>query len=546
MLRILNRFACFFALSIVFLKASAQGDCVDIDKARYPINIGNVETSPGHFGTVSFAWNNIWNFTNIIQTKRTVNIGSNGLFVGLLEYKPPSYTLPANANKDYPVIIYFHGGGSKGNGSAQQLCRLFKDLGNDLNTHLSIPGRVERNTALFTQVSGVDTYEYLVISPQFNEYTRLVENTPDRFPTADDVEDVIDYVVSHYRIDERRIYLTGFSNGANMIVEYAASSVARAKRVAAIMPVSLCSELGHPNNTSRGFFAKNIGLAKLKTWFVYCESDACGDNIPNAWIDSIRKVPGFYPPRYTRLQNINPPSLYNCSDTLTHDAWSRAYDPNFKVSYTFTKSTLPGALVNDGINKNMYTWFTEQISAVLPVKLKSYTTRLLNDQVQIDWVTSDEKDNSFFTIERAGTDQSFKTIATIPGSKSSHGDKAYTFTDKSPLDGLSFYRLVQTDIDGEKDYFEIKKIINQKDLKSLIVSPNPFTSQISAFITLNRTQKVRATLTDISGKELMAVSGVYNKGLNEIRMPAQHFEKGIYLLKVTGDNVSVSQKVIKR
>ena len=205
-----------------------------------------------------------------------LNIGGDNYFNGLLQYVPPSYYYTSNATKKYPVIISFHGYASKGYGSALELCRLFKDRGGDSAGHKTLPGRVERSTSNLTQVYNSVTYEYIVVAPQFNKYTRLVTGVPDAFPTAKQVENVINYVVARFRIDPRRIYLTGYSNGANMIVEYAASSVARASRVAAIMPISLCSQLGHTTNTSRGYFAKNIGLAKLKTWFVYCESDNCG------------------------------------------------------------------------------------------------------------------------------------------------------------------------------------------------------------------------------------------------------------------------------
>ena len=67
-------------------------------------------------------------------------------------------------------------------------------------------------------------YEFIVISPQFNDYTRNQDGTGN-YPSYQAVEDVIDYVEAKYRIDKRRIYLTGLSNGANMITEYAASSV---------------------------------------------------------------------------------------------------------------------------------------------------------------------------------------------------------------------------------------------------------------------------------------------------------------------------------
>jgi hypothetical protein len=251
-----------------------------------------------------------------------------------------------------------------------------------------------------------------------------------------------------------------------MIIEYAGSSVTRARRVAAIMPVALCSQHNHINNTSKGIYAKNIGLAKLKTWFVYCESDNCGSgpilNVPNAWVDSIMKVSGAARPRYTRLRNINPATLYNCSDSLLHDAWSRAFDPNFRVSNYYIPSGPVGA--NDGINLNMYQWFIRQLNTA--------------------------------TVSASELDE------TIPS------------------------------------------VVVQKS--SIIVSPNPFVSDVTAYLSLDKTQRVQINLTDMTGRLIQSIKGVYGQGNSEVRFSLDRAPSGVYMLKVAGENFSSTHKIIKR
>jgi acetyl esterase/lipase len=457
MKKILKRFSVL-VLSLLFLKGVySQTDCVNYD-SRYPIT-----TSTGKV----YKWNPLWNFSPMKMKKYSgVNIGGDNYFNGFMQYVPSSYYWSSNATKKYPVIISFHGGAAMGYGSALELCRLFKDRGGDSAGHKTFPGRVERNTSNLTQVYNGVTYDYIVFAPQFNKYIRLKPGVPDQFPSYKQVENVINYVVARFRIDPRRIYLTGYSNGANMIIEYAGSSVARAQRVAAIMPVSLCSQLNHINNTSRGIYAKNIGLAKLKTWFVYCESDNCGSgpilNVPNAWVDSIGKVPGAVKPRYTRLRNINPATLYNCSDSLLHDAWSRAFDPNFKVSNFYTPSGAVGA--NDGINLNMYQWFIRQ-----------------------------------------------QNTAT---------------TSASVLDETA-----QTTI--------IPKT-------SISISPNPFVSQVSAYLSLDKTQRVQVTVTDLTGRIVHAMNGVYSQGYSEVKLSLDKVPGGVYMIKVSGENFTSTNKIVKR
>lgn len=509
-----------------------------------------------NYGTYT-PWNaEAWNFTNMKQSKVTFESSSqwlgNGNFKGLLEYKPSGYNFSDKTVK-YPIIIFFHGRASRGSGTASHLCRLFKDQGSDLATHKSIPGRVERETALFSQVDGSGTtHKYIVVSPQFHTYNRTYpepDDIPNNYPSADDVDAVITHLLNVRfagKIDLRRVYLTGYSNGANMIMEYAGSSVARAKRIAALMPVALCSDLGHFSND--GITAQNVGAAKLKTWFVYCKDDVCGNNVPLEWVNAIKAVPGAETPRLTTLTDPVPNKnfLYNCSDTIEHDSWSRAYDPNFTASFT-GDGTGTGSSVNDGVNRNMYQWFTQSLSAVLPVTLKSFHARLIGGKVQLEWVTTDEKDNASFTIERSvGLDNSFKPIGSLPGLKEHTGEKLYSYVDDAPLPNLSYYRLVQTDLDGEKNYFDIRKIINQADGSSVIVSPNPFAGDVSAYVKLDKAQRVLITLTDMTGKVVKTSVGVYAAGSTEIKMGALNLSKGVYILKVAGENISYSTKVIRK
>lgn len=526
----------YFAFLLITSSLAAQDNCVDY-----------WDRTPFYQGP----WNPIWNFPDMKQKKVVINtpnggIGNDYFFFGMLEHLPDDYN-PSNTSVKHPLILFFHGGASRGNArqNIDNLCRLFKDQNNDdLATYKSIPGRVERNTEAFTQ----DGKKFIVISPQFEAYRRSYpEPAPPNqnvYPSAQQVENVINYVLARYpnKIDETRIYLTGYSNGANMIMEYVGSSVARARRVAAVVPVSLCSQLTHFSNTAIGVNAANIAEAQLKTWFIHCTIDnPCSQWVPDEWYNAIIDNGGVTP-RYTVLRSGNANPLYKCSDTLLHDAWSRAYDPNFRASF------VGGIGANDGINQNVYEWMMAQTNAIVPVVMKSYTARLIsNKYVQLEWVTTDEKNNAHFTIERAGTDQQFVEIAQIEGAGNNVGERKYTYRDDDPLGGLSHYRLSQTDFDGKKTIFEIKKIINRNSGENaVVVSPNPVVSDLSAFVNLARSQKVVVYLTDLSGKILKTKNGIYGLGSSEIKIQAGELSSGVYLLKVAGEDFSVVQKIVKR
>ena len=68
--------------------------------------------------------------------------------------------------------------------------------------------------------------------------------------------------------------------------------------------------------------------------------------------------------------------------------------------------------------------------------------------VQCEWATATEQNNDHFTVERSQAGSQFAAIGMIPGAGTSQSSISYQLEDPSPLSGLAYYRLRQTDIDG--------------------------------------------------------------------------------------------------
>jgi predicted peptidase len=434
---------------------------------------------------------------------------------GLLEYTPPGYD-SADINTRYPVIIYFGGALSIGNGDTTQLCDMLQDY--------ALPWRIERGEVPAVTFGG-QTYHYVIISPQYSQYAYDSTSIPSKFPSAGAVESVINYVLKHYNIDSSRIYLTGMSSGANMVMEYAASSVARARRIAALATSSLCSINGKFPNSQTAY--QNIAAANLPVWAVACTNDAlCSYTISENWVNLINSSSPGVPAILTLLNS--------CKGTKNHDSWSYTYSPD---------TTFPA-----NQNKNVYNWFIQfQSSAALPVKMKEYSVRFVNRKVEVKWTTLDEKRNASFTIERAGADQHFVPIKTVVGAGTSSAEHQYSYIDENPLSGMSFYRLSQTDDDGKKTYFEIKKVLNNtsKSFK-LLVTPNPFSADVSVLINLEKSQKVTFLITDMSGRKISVTSGVYNQGMTEVKLNTARLSRGAYFLRAQGEEFAETQRIIKK
>jgi predicted esterase len=443
-----------------------------------------------------------------------------GYYPGLIRWLPSDYV--SNPTKKYPLIIYFHGAGAVGDGSATDLCKIFTDVS------YTIPDRIERGEWNRTGTAASVTHEYLVIAPQYASYG-------DPYLYANETEQLINYLIANYRVDTARIYLTGMSTGANQVIDYLSSSQARASRIAAASFASLC----FPTNLSSAgttLGPANVANGRVATWFTHCTAEVtgvCGIASPTGWVDGINSNSPVRPPRFTQISSGSPDTLNNCRG-FAHDTWTAMYSPNFAPT--------------DG-GPNFYNWALQfqSLNSTLPVALKSFTARLNNGKVYLRWVTTVEEDNSSFTLERSANSQQFTVLKTIAGAGHAGSEKVYEYVDEKPLANLSFYRLQQTDASGKQRYYDIRKVMNKAGGKRLIAaSPNPFTTELTAFITVDKTQRVDVWIADINGRTLAAVNGSYSPGTTAVDIPTVNLPKGIYFLKASGEGISETYKIMKQ
>src|SRR5215212_8444541 len=149
-----------------------------------------------------------------VQTPR-YNTVVNANCHGFYEYLPQGYN-PATT-ETYPLIIFAHGAGETGDGSAAQLPRVL--------TH-GVPKLINLGQFPTSFTVGGQTHRFIVISPQFIGW-----------PAPADMNAVLDYAVAHYKVNINRVYVTGLSMGGGATWEFAGHLSVYANRIAAIVPV---------------------------------------------------------------------------------------------------------------------------------------------------------------------------------------------------------------------------------------------------------------------------------------------------------------------
>ena len=113
----------------------------------------------------------------------------------------------------------------------------------------------------------------------------------------------------------------------------------------------------------------------------------------------------------------------------------------------------------------------------LPIELLFFTAKPVDKTVRLDWATASELNNSHFDIERSQDGVNFEHLVKINalGNGTSITTQNYNTLDENPYKGLSYYRLKQTDKNGDYKYANIQSVeFNSESYINLY--PNPTSS----------------------------------------------------------------------
>jgi hypothetical protein len=204
------------------------------------------------------------------------------------------------------------------------------------------------------------------------------------------------------------------------------------------------------------------------------------------------------------------------------------------------------ALTTDGAFSTAAVIVTvSQVCSVLPVTWLYFRGKPVLETVLLEWGTSKEVNNGFFTLEKSLDAKTFETVTTVnaPG-KSVNGDYQYSYTDQQPY-RHGFYRISQTDIDGAKTYFNIIQVnanINQASTVKHYVQGNNIYVQISDAVP----GKGLIKLYTIDGKKISSQKITLTSGASTFKID-KAFNNGIYVIIIENNGEKIyNERVIVR
>ncbi len=118
----------------------------------------------------------------------------------------------------------------------------------------------------------------------------------------------------------------------------------------------------------------------------------------------------------------------------------------------------------------------------LPVTFTAFTSTCQNNDRLLSWTTASETNNDYFTIDYSDDGEKWEEVAKVKGFGNSSESHTYSYQHR-PLSVESstiYYRIKQTDFDGEETYLQTISSICQSSNEALI-SPNPTMNKFKVY-----------------------------------------------------------------
>ncbi len=168
----------------------------------------------------------------------------------------------------------------------------------------------------------------------------------------------------------------------------------------------------------------------------------------------------------------------------------------------------------------------------LPVELTSFSATCADDKVIITWTTASEINNQYFTLEKSINAFTYQLLTTVDGNGNSNTTETYQFIDK-PSDGTVYYRLRQTDFDGNEQMYQpisVNCTSSQSSEEDFIILNNPASSEAFLWVKGKEKTNYRLCVFDATGRQLLNKNIELQVSPYTLPLETQTLSNGVYLV----------------
>ena len=182
-----------------------------------------------------------------------------------------------------------------------------------------------------------------------------------------------------------------------------------------------------------------------------------------------------------------------------------------------------------------------------PVELLHFEGEVQSSGNLLQWMTASESNNAYFNIARSLDGKNFEDIALVKSLGDSQSLQAYTYLDRSAPNGLVYYQLSQTDLNGLHE--QLATISLQRGEGGLAIEnvyPIPAEKHIQIHFQTPTEGLLQLKAMNIHGQVVFQSNSAVQSGLNELTLDVSTWIEGVYILQMEVEGKQLTTKIVVR
>lgn len=234
--------------------------------------------------------------------------------VPFLEYLPADY---ATSTKTYPLLMFLHGGSGAGASNGSEISKLL---------NYPIPSMIAAGNEMCFSTAASSSECFIVVSPQSPRTTGVWN--------LNDTAGMLRYALNTYRVDPKRVYVTGVSMGGGGTwslmagsYTYGGQTIRAATQIAAAIPIAT----GAKSTTSNTGICAGIVSSNVAIWAFHNSGDPIAALAnEQGWVNKVNLTSTA--DGYSCSRAANPAANLTIYPANGHEGWTTTYNVNTQIT----------------------------------------------------------------------------------------------------------------------------------------------------------------------------------------------------------------------
>lgn len=219
--------------------------------------------------------------------------------------------------------------------------------------------------------------------------------------------------------------------------------------------------------------------------------------------------------------------------------WASAYNTTTNAWLPLTVGQISSPYqVNVPLATRNIHWALAAGTSFLPLEWGDLSAHASGKDVNVKWTTLSEKNTDFFTVYKSTGNSNFVDVGTVAAAGNSNEIKHYSFLDKNSSVTSAYYKIKETDLNGDEFWSDIVFYNAQNKKQELNAWFNTGNSSLELLIPSESSGVI--SIYDISGRLLYELNTTQE---SQLSIPLHFPENNIYLVRFLNDEGSFTAKV---